>query len=261
MKLNCIFLIILLIALIGCENTNNNDNNENLDNNSYDINSSGEKIKSSIDNMYAPMRLNAIRNQKDFTNNVNQAREENNETVEPDVAKNQTNNDEPEDEYIPNTSNESNEKDPNFLSTYSTKILTTDSNRYNNIEIVSNRLNEVVLQPGESFSFNDTCGPYGKSDGFLEATILLSDGTESKGYGGGVCQLSSTLYNAIKTLNVDITERHHHSTPVAYVPKNEDATVSLQSGLDFKFTNKYDVPIKFTTACEPKKLTVSVYKV
>lgn len=256
MKLNYIFLIILLIALIGCENTNTNDNNKN---DSYDINSSGEKIKSSIENMYAPMRLNAIRNQNSF-NESNQPISRTDNSDELDKNTTQTNNDEPEDEYIPNTPSEDDEKDSNFLSTYSTKILTNDSNRYNNIEIVSKRLNEVTLQPGESFSFNDICGPYGKSDGFLEATILLSDGTESKGYGGGVCQLSSTLYNAIKTLNVDITERHHHSTPVAYVPKNEDATVSLQSGLDFKFTNRYDVPIKFTTACEPKKLTVSVWK-
>lgn len=103
-------------------------------------------------------------------------------------------------------------------------------------------------------------GPYGKDDGFLEAKILLSNGEEAIGYGGGVCQLSSTLYNAIKDVeNVEITEHHHHSAPVAYVPKNQDATVSLQSGLDFKFTNHNDFPIRFETSHTPNNLTVTLY--
>ncbi len=147
------------------------------------------------------------------------------------------------------------------LSTYSTQILTSDENRYNNIKIVSDRLNGFVLEPGEEFSFNDELGPYGKDDGFLEAKILLSNGEEAEGYGGGVCQLSTTLYNAIKELDkIEITEHHNHSTPVAYAPKNQDATVSLQSGLDFKFKNNYNFPIRFETTHNPNNLTVTIYK-
>lgn len=146
-----------------------------------------------------------------------------------------------------------------LLNSYSTKILTSDENRYNNISIVAERLNEYVLHPDETFSFNDICGPYGQSDGFLEAKILLSDGTETKGFGGGVCQLSSTLYNAVKDLNVTITEHHHHSAPVAYVPLNQDATVSLQSDLDFKFKNDYSGDLLFKTNHDPNNLSVSVY--
>lgn len=148
-----------------------------------------------------------------------------------------------------------------LLSSYSTQILTTDENRYNNIKIVADKLNGFVLEPNSGFSFNDELGPYGKDDGFLEAKILLSNGEESEGYGGGVCQLSTTLYNAVKNLeNVEITEHHNHSAPVAYAPKNQDATVSLQSGLDFKFINNYDYPIRFETTHTPNKLTVEVYK-
>lgn len=155
----------------------------------------------------------------------------------------------------------SKEKDPSLLSSYSTQILTTDENRYNNIKIVADKLNGFVLEPGSGFSFNDELGPYGKDDGFLEAKILLSNGEESTGYGGGVCQLSTTLYNAVKDLeNIEITEHHNHSTPVAYAPKNQDATVSLQSGLDFKFINNYDHPIRFETIHNPNKLTVKVFK-
>ena len=148
---------------------------------------------------------------------------------------------------------------PQLLDSYSTKILTNDSNRYNNIAIVAKRLNEYKLPAGKEFSFNDVCGPYGQSDGFLEAKILLSDGSEATGFGGGVCQLSSTLYNAVKDLEVTITEHHHHSTPVAYVPINQDATVSLQSNLDFKFRNDYSKTLIFKTNHDPNNLSVSVY--
>lgn len=150
---------------------------------------------------------------------------------------------------------------PSLLSSYSTKILTTDENRYNNIKIVADKLNGFVLEPSSGFSFNDKLGPYGKDDGFLEAKILLSNGEESTGYGGGVCQLSTTLYNAVKDLeDIEITEHHNHSVPVAYAPKNQDATVSLQSGLDFKFINNYSYPIRFETSHNPDELTVKVYK-
>ena len=151
--------------------------------------------------------------------------------------------------------------EPERLATYSTQILTNDSNRYNNIKIVANKLDDFVLSSGKEFSFNDELGPYGKEQGFLEAKILLSNGEESIGYGGGVCQLSTTLYNAVKQLDkIEIVEHHNHSTPVAYAPANQDATVSLQSNLDFKFKNNYDFPIRFQTTHNQNNLTVSIYK-
>ena len=160
-----------------------------------------------------------------------------------------------------NTSTPAHAVDPSLLSSYSTKILTNDENRYNNIKIVADKLNGFILAPGTGFSFNDELGPYGKDDGFLEAKILLSNGEESTGYGGGVCQLSTTLYNAVKDLeDIEITEHHNHSTPVAYAPKNQDATVSLQSGLDFKFINNYDYPLRFETSHDPNNLTVKIYR-
>ena len=149
---------------------------------------------------------------------------------------------------------------PTPIASYTTKILTTDKNRYHNITLVRDKLDGFVLKNNETFSFNKVCGPYGKDDGFKEATILLSNGKEDKGYGGGVCQLSSTLYNAVKNLNIKITERHNHSAPVAYVPLNQDATVSLQSDLDFKFKNVSGKNLRFESSSTPDSLTVSVFE-
>ena len=147
------------------------------------------------------------------------------------------------------------------LASYSTSLKGSSQNRINNIEIVCKRLNGFILKPGETFSYNDTVGPYGPSDGFKKATILLSDGTTTNGYGGGVCQLSSTLYNVVKNIeNIEITERHHHSAPVSYVPKNQDATISLQSNLDFKFVNNNNYGIKFEATCINDTVTVTAYK-
>lgn len=152
-------------------------------------------------------------------------------------------------------------KDPNLLAEYSTSLGSSSKERVNNLKIVCDRLNNFILNPGETFSYNDVCGPYGESDGFLEAPILLSDGTKENGFGGGVCQLSSTLYNVVKNIdNIEITEHHHHSAKVSYVPENQDATISLQSGLDFKFVNNNSFPIRFESTCANWKVNVSAYK-
>lgn len=149
----------------------------------------------------------------------------------------------------------------NKLASYSTSLVGSSKERINNIEIVCKRLNDFILGPGETFSYNNAVGPYGPSDGFKEATVLLSDGSHSKGYGGGVCQLSSTLYNVVKNIeNIEITERHNHSAPVAYVPLNEDATISLQSNLDFKFVNNNNYSIRFEANLENNQVNVSAYK-
>lgn len=151
--------------------------------------------------------------------------------------------------------------DNNLLATFSTPLKSSSDERVNNIEIVCDRLNDFILKPNEIFSYNNVTGPFGPADGFEEAPIILSNGKKDESYGGGVCQLSSTLYNVVKNIkNLDITERHHHSAPVTYVPKGEDATVSLQSGKDFKFVNNTGYSIKFKANCDDKQVTVSAYK-
>lgn len=235
-------MIITLISLFlaACQNNQISENGSGTENNSYSRLGYNEDIQN-----------NTSENEKyifsgDRTNS------------------NSKNIDEEKKDYVADNLDlnvDQNKKDSSALATYTTKILTSDPNRYHNITIVRDRLNGYVLKKGEVFSYNKVCGPYGPSDGFKEATILLSNGEHDKGYGGGVCQLSSTLYNAVKNLKVDITERHHHSVPVAYVPKNEDATVSLQSNLDFKFKNTSGKDLKFSSSSTENSLTVSVYAI
>ncbi|MBQ8299042.1 MAG: VanW family protein [Clostridia bacterium] len=240
MKFLCIYIFaILTFLLVGCENKEN-DNIVGLRNNAQDYSS------------YDVDRLNLDKERlrPEDTDNIASDNLNSNESTSVDSKV----------EIVEDTQFDEN-ANISLLSTYSTEILTDDDNRYNNIKIVADRLNNYVLEPGEEFSFNNVCGPYGKDDGFLEATILLSNGEEDKGYGGGVCQLSSTLYNAVNALDLEITEHHHHSSPVAYVPKNQDATVSLQSNLDFKFKNSFDYPIKFRTSHDPNNLTVFIDRI
>lgn len=230
---------LALIILSGCNTIENKDKEQ------------GQNRISQNSIYYDGNKLDA-----DMTSNVNNNQDDSNEENTIDFSNVDTKTSDISDD---NASMNSNSK-PIEIASYSTKILTNDSNRYNNIKIVSDRLNGKTLESGQTFSFNETCGPYGKSDGFLEATILLSDGSEEKGYGGGVCQLSSTLYNAVLEANLEIVEHHHHSTAVAYVPKDKDATVSLQSNLDFKFKNNQSYPIKLRTSYDPDNLSVYIDK-
>lgn len=241
-----IFLTLMLLAsllLTSCEK----NNKENLDNNS----------NVSINNQETPNTLTKKNTERLSYKDYVEKYDDNSVLEEPkEIITNNDVDETPIEEIKP-----MNEIPANQLATYSTPLLSSSKNRVNNIKIVCERLNNFILKPNETFSYNNVAGPYGPSDGFKEATILLSDGSKSKGYGGGVCQLSSTLYNVVKNLkNVEITERHHHSAPVAYVPKGEDATISLQSGLDFKFVNNNSYSIRFEAKCENGKVIVSAFK-
>ena len=147
-----------------------------------------------------------------------------------------------------------------LLASYSTKVYTKTADRQKNLKIVCDKLSGTILAPNQEFSYNTTCGPYNKENGFGKATIFLSNGTEKQDYGGGVCQLSSTLYNAVKNLNVKILERHNHSKKVYYVPDGQDATVSYGS-LDFKFKNLNNYSLLIEASSNANTVDVNVYKV
>ncbi|WP_226674058.1 VanW family protein [Rossellomorea aquimaris] len=113
--------------------------------------------------------------------------------------------------------------------------------RTENITLATEKINNTVVFPGEVFSFNGVVGKRTKEKGYKKAPVIVK-GELSEDIGGGICQVSSTLYNAVDQAGVAILERYHHSKRVPYVPKGRDATVSWY-GPDFTFKNAYNQPL------------------
>lgn len=143
------------------------------------------------------------------------------------------------------------------LATYTTKIYDKDENRIYNIKLACQNLDGHIVSVGEEFSFNNTMGEMGKSDGYKKAIGFDSKGNKIKVFGGGICQISSTLYNAVLIANLEVTERHAHSRRVYYVPKNKDATV-FSGGPDFKFINSSNSNIMICTSTDGYTVTVTL---
>lgn len=147
------------------------------------------------------------------------------------------------------------------LSSFSTKISQKDPDRQNNITIACNSLNGIIVKAGETFSFCNTLGPAKPEDGYEKADTFDSDGDTIQAYGGGKCQVSSTLYNAVLAVpSLTVVERHAHSGPVYYVEEGKDACVSYGS-CDFKFTNNNDFDIKMYISNTPDSIDVSLVKI
>lgn len=127
------------------------------------------------------------------------------------------------------------------LSTYVTYFSSSNINRVENIRLATKSIDGTILYGGESFSFNEATGKRDKENGYRSADVIVK-GKLVPGYGGGVCQVSTTLYNAALLSDLDIIERHNHSIPSSYVKKGQDATVSYDY-LDLKIKNTYEDPI------------------
>ena len=212
-----IFIIIGLLALIGIgiyfyvQNTNTNNEESN----------------------YEANRTSAEGN---TSNEENTSHNETTNETKNTTSENTTNTD-----NIPKTVEEQ-------LSAFSTKIYSNDANRTKNMEITTSTLDGTIVKKGETFSFCNTVGPATSSKGYLEADIYDHNGNKKKGYGGGNCQVSSTLYNAVLEVSgLTIIERHPHSNHVPYVPDGKDAAVAYGS-YDFKFRNDTGNDIKILSS-------------
>ena len=132
------------------------------------------------------------------------------------------------------------------FTTFYTTSLNKEGNagRLYNIALASERLTDIRVKAGESFSFNAVCGPYTKENGYRSAPIL--SGESAMGYGGGVCQVCSTLYNIVLRVPAVIEDMHWHSQGGAsYLPAGFDATVSATKDMVFRNVLPYDVRIEF----------------
>lgn len=157
---------------------------------------------------------------------------------------------------IPSITKEDLEKNlfKDVLGEYTTSV-SGSSVRRNNVRLAGEKCN-VILLPGEEFSYNKTVGKRTKENGFGEAGAYLNGETVQE-VGGGVCQTSSTLYNAVVLSNLEVTERTNHTYISSYVPIGRDATVSW-GGPDFKFKNNRDYPIKIEASYANNKLTCKI---
>ena len=171
---------------------------------------------------------------------------------------------------IPNLTNESLtyemekisiEPKEEVISSFSTNILDKDSGRQTNIRLTCSTLNGAIVNPSETFSFCDTVGKASADRGYKEAKVFDADGNITMGYGGGNCQVSSTLYNAVlENSNFEIIERHPHSHTVYYVEKDKDAAVACGS-VDFKFKNNNSYSIRIDASTDGNQVSISIVKI
>ncbi|MDC3425870.1 VanW family protein [Aquibacillus sp. 3ASR75-11] len=139
---------------------------------------------------------------------------------------------------------------------YKTYYKTGNEERSHNITLATEAINNYVVFPGETFSFNKVVGKRTKEKGYLPAPVIVK-GEIAEDVGGGICQVSSTLYNAVDQAGMEIVQRYSHSKSVPYVPPGRDATVSWY-GPDFKFKNKYKKPILIRAKAEQGKMSVII---
>ena len=143
-----------------------------------------------------------------------------------------------------------------LVSTFTTET-TSNSNRNTNVRLSAEAINGRVVMPGETFSFNETTGQRTEAKGYKEA-IAIAGGQSVPDIGGGVCQTSGTLFNAVARADLQIVYRSPHAWPSTYVPKGMDATVNWPN-LDFKFKNNKDAPIYIVSYYADRKITVEIY--
>lgn len=147
------------------------------------------------------------------------------------------------------------------LATFTTKIYSQDSARQNNISITCKTLDGTIVKNGATFSFCNTVGPSSTSKGYQKADIFDKDGNKKKGLGGGNCQISSTLYNALLAVpSLVVTERHAHSNSVPYIGQGKDAAVAYGS-YDLKFRNDSGNDVKILASTDGATVTTTLVSI
>lgn len=146
------------------------------------------------------------------------------------------------------------------IASFTSTLYDNEENRVYNISKACDILNGVTIPNGSEFSFNNTIGPMGEENGYKLAKGFDDEGKLIDIPGGGMCQVSSTLYNVALIANLEITERHPHSRRVYYVPVDKDATVYYPS-LDLKFINNTGYDLKISAQNDNYSVTIKMYKI
>lgn len=243
MKKGYIFIIIGLILLgLGAgfyfykSKNNKTSNNSEMNNFEYNSTRVSTNNESSDDGQKKDTTSTNALNQEQ--QNKNSSSEQSNNPKEPEPAK----------------------QTETQIADFTTKIYTKDSERQNNVSITCSTLNDTFVDNGATFSFCDTVGKATTDKGYQKADVF-QDGEKVQALGGGNCQVSSTLYNAVlKVDSLKVTERHEHSNSVPYVSKGKDAAVAYGS-YDFKFINNSGSKIKISASCDNDYVYIKIFKI
>ena len=160
-------------------------------------------------------------------------------------------------EEVATITKEYNENLTKKISSFSTNVSDSTGGRKHNVKMALEKFNGLVINPNEEISFNSITGPHTSENGYKSA-IVIYNGEFTDGIGGGICQASTTLYNALLTSGVQINEVHKHTLPIRYVPLALDAMVSEYTA-DLKFVNTTDYPMFIKTYSDSESVTVEVY--
>lgn len=147
------------------------------------------------------------------------------------------------------------------LAEFSTKLPKDTKARDENIKLACDTLNNTIVESKKTFSLWDILGCPTKEKGYQKAKTFTSDGEVKQSYGGGICQISTTLYNAVLKIDeLKIKERHEHSRDVPYIENGKDAAVSFDTA-DFKFENTLDYNIKIEAKVEDNKVKITLIRI
>ncbi len=146
---------------------------------------------------------------------------------------------------------------PDLLATFSTNYQASNVSRTTNLKLASNKISGTVILPNEEFSYNKVVGERTISAGYKMAATY-SNGQVVDGLGGGICQISSTLYDAVVMANLNVTTRRNHQFVTSYVPAGKDATV-VWGAQDFKFVNSRKYPVRIVATVEGGVATVQIW--
>ncbi len=144
------------------------------------------------------------------------------------------------------------------LGTFTTSYSSSGPSRSANVQNGCQLVNGILLYPGEEFSMYENVAPFSEANGYYMAGSYMN-GKVVDSLGGGICQVSTTLYNAVLLAELEITERHNHSMIVSYVDPSADAAIAESAGKDFRFKNNLDYPVYIEGYTQNKKITFTIY--
>ena len=145
-----------------------------------------------------------------------------------------------------------------LLGTCTTSFTSSNASRSANVDNGCRLINGITLYPGDEFSTYEAVSPFTESNGYRMAGSYLN-GKVVDSLGGGICQVSTTLYNAVLAAELQVTERHNHSMVVSYVEPSADAAIAESSGKDFRFVNNLEYPIYIEGYTKNKHITINIY--